>query len=80
MGSRVSNRSADEREEENISAPSDPFSMSNCIDIMTAMQVPTQFYLPAITYLYENPGWREIFVKLPLEEKANWIYKFFSNN
>ena len=80
MGSRASDRSGDEREEANTSAPSDPFSMSNCIDIMTAMQVPTQFYLPAVTYLYENPGWREIFVKLPLDEKANWIHKTFSNN
>ncbi|XP_031253262.1 uncharacterized protein LOC116111207 [Pistacia vera] len=71
MGSRASNCSADERERENTNAPSDPFSMSNCIDILTAMQVPTQFYLPVVQYLYENPGWREIFVKLPLEEMAN---------
>ncbi|XP_031266816.1 uncharacterized protein LOC116125229 [Pistacia vera] len=79
MGSRASNRSADKRDEENTSALSDPFSMSNCIDIMTAMQVPTQFYLLVVQYLYENPGSREIFVKLLLKEKANWIYNNFPN-
>ncbi|XP_031270294.1 uncharacterized protein LOC116128676 [Pistacia vera] len=79
IGSRASNRIGDETDEENTSGPSDPFSMSNCIDIMIVMQVPTEFYMPVVKYLYQNPGWREIFVKLSLEEKANWMYNDFRN-
>ncbi|XP_031277073.1 uncharacterized protein LOC116135497 [Pistacia vera] len=79
MGSRASNRNGNERDKENTSGPSDLFSMSNCIDIMTVMQVPIEFYMPVVKYLYQNIGWREIFVKLPPEEKANWIYNDFCN-
>ncbi|XP_031272020.1 uncharacterized protein LOC116130405 [Pistacia vera] len=79
IGSRASNRSRDEGDEENTSAPSDLFSMSHCIDVLTAMQVPTEFYMTTVKYLYQNPGWQEVFIKLPPDEKTNWIYNDFRN-
>ncbi|XP_031263603.1 uncharacterized protein LOC116121814 [Pistacia vera] len=78
-GSRAANRSEDEGVGENLSAPSDPFSMSNCQDILTSMQVHTDIYIKVVKYLYENPRFREVFVQLPPEHRLNWVYTRFSN-
>ncbi|XP_031263604.1 uncharacterized protein LOC116121815 [Pistacia vera] len=78
-GSRAANRSEDEGVGENSSVPSDPFSMSNCIDILTSIQVHTDIYLKVVKYLYENPRFREEFIQLPPEHRLNWVNTRFSN-